>query len=521
MLAGLRKLEYTKPIDFVTWMNKAEKFKTGRINIFIGQNGSGKSTVIDVIDSFRESRKISNLQRENLPVDHLSCFVIKTDDNMFVGLFSMHGWDEIKTIQVKDFKHNVCSTDEVPWRDHAMTPCKNFQTKIIDKSKLNIEYYDNYNNKIDNLENLVGELNKISRDLPGLVSSRCNDPEQLCIDIHTLEARKNSPISVSEADGYLDIWLDDDDAQTNTVRAIDLPSGWRAYACILSWLKNLPQNSIALLEEPETHLHPILQRRLAQRVGVISEEKNIQLFITTHSPTFINVEKWGSFEPNLFSAQNSKLSCVKNFSQTRNILDEMGVKASDILQSNGVIWVEGPSDRIYINTWLRDWCKKNNKRIYTEDINYSFSFYGGSILSNFSMIPSCSHINILNINQNFFMVIDRDLSFEDGSDVPKNVISTKSKIINEINQINRKTCGYWITKPYTIEGYLPEDVLYTYFIIDENTTKITLKPESPPKTKIATIFSNLSYEQRIRVFDEEELAKKIENVYEFITLWNR
>lgn len=30
------------------------------------------------------------------------------------------------------------------------------------------------------------------------------------------------------------------------------------------------------------------------------------------------------------------------------LLDDLGFKASDLLQSNCVIWVEGPSDRIYI-----------------------------------------------------------------------------------------------------------------------------------------------------------------------------
>lgn len=34
-------------------------------------------------------------------------------------------------------------------------------------------------------------------------------------------------------------------------------------------------------------------------------------------------------------------------------LDDLGVKASDLLQANGIIWVEGPSDRAYIHLKIR------------------------------------------------------------------------------------------------------------------------------------------------------------------------
>ncbi len=40
---------------------------------------------------------------------------------------------------------------------------------------------------------------------------------------------------------------------------------------------------------------------------------------------------------------------VEHFLDKNSILSDIGFKASDILQANGVIWVEGPSDRIYIN----------------------------------------------------------------------------------------------------------------------------------------------------------------------------
>lgn len=58
-----------------------------------------------------------------------------------------------------------------------------------------------------------------------------------------------------------------------------------------------------------------------------------------------------------------------------NIINEIksriGVKASDLLQSNCVIWVEGPSDRIYIKKWIELFDGHNLE----EGLDYQFIYY--------------------------------------------------------------------------------------------------------------------------------------------------
>jgi hypothetical protein len=44
-----------------------------------------------------------------------------------------------------------------------------------------------------------------------------------------------------------------------------------------------------------------------------------------------------------------------------------------------VIWVEGPSDRIYIRHWL-----KLADAHLTEEVHFSIMFYGGKLLSHLS-----------------------------------------------------------------------------------------------------------------------------------------
>jgi putative ATP-dependent endonuclease of OLD family len=63
-------------------------------------------------------------------------------------------------------------------------------------------------------------------------------------------------------------------------------------------------------------------------------------------------------------------------------LEDLGYHASDLLQSNGVIWVEGPTDRLYLLKWLELTGLKAK-----EDLDFTIMFYGGRLLSHLSFGP--------------------------------------------------------------------------------------------------------------------------------------
>ena len=46
------------------------------------------------------------------------------------------------------------------------------------------------------------------------------------------------------------------------------------------------------------------------------------------------------------------------------------------MQANSVIWVEGPTDRIYLNHWIQP-----VDPALKEGLHYSIMFYGGRLLS--------------------------------------------------------------------------------------------------------------------------------------------
>ncbi len=64
-------------------------------------------------------------------------------------------------------------------------------------------------------------------------------------------------------------------------------SGTRHLAMILQGLVGLPQGSVMLIEEPELSLHPEALHRLMDRIREAADSGKIQLFVSTHSPRVV------------------------------------------------------------------------------------------------------------------------------------------------------------------------------------------------------------------------------------------
>lgn len=222
----------------------------------------------------------------------------------------------------------------------------------------------------------------------------------------------------------------------------------------------LSEKSVVCIEEPEIHLHPYLQRKF---IDLINKTDNIY-FITTHSNVFFDYNKNISIYHVNHNRVKTSVSHVNSDEKFYSILEDLGYKASDLLQTNGIIWVEGPSDRIYLKKWIKLLGKD-----FIEGIHYTIMFYGGRLLSHVSMekqqFLTDEYISLLRINKNAMIIIDSDKI-----DPEDQINETKKRIENETEEGN---C--WITKGREIENYLTE-----------NTVNAWLKREYPdiPESEI-------------------------------------
>lgn len=215
------------------------------------------------------------------------------------------------------------------------------------------------------------------------------------------------------------------------------------------------KNIILLLEEPEINLHP---HALSSLYKIIEEEFNdFQIIITTHSSILIDqgFKRWKIFNAIREKTGTSKIECCKTQNIRLNMLDELGAKASHLLLSNAVIWVEGPSDVNYIRNWIKKSSDLNESDEIEEGIHFSFQMYGGSNIKNHSveLEPRYAEdlISIVNLSHYAIIVFDND---------NRNLDNRKagiSKIIEEANK--NKRIFLWETRGREIENYIPNDLM--------------------------------------------------------------
>lgn len=214
------------------------------------------------------------------------------------------------------------------------------------------------------------------------------------------------------------------------------------------------ENFIFAFEELENNLHPALQRRLLNYIAAQAQEKGFLVFLTTHSSVAIDIFNTQPYAQILHVTHDGAVaSCktIKAYVERSGVLDDLDVRASDLLQANGIIWVEGPSDRIYINRWIGLW----SDGALLEGNHYQCVFYGGRLLAHLSGDAPDDEgdegVSILRVNRHAIVVIDSD---KRSRATPIN--ATKKRVKQEIEGVGGIA---WITNGREIENYLTPTIL--------------------------------------------------------------
>ncbi|NYI70648.1 putative ATPase [Naumannella cuiyingiana] len=286
---------------------------------------------------------------------------------------------------------------------------------------------------------------------------------------------------------------------------------------VLAAAATVTSKTLVCLEEPETNLHPLLQKKL---VRYLTDETDNQYVIATHSSHLLDDSRASAYHIRL-TEDGSVSQLARRPHELVEICHDLGYRPSDLLQANCVVWVEGPSDRIYIRRWLELLDPE-----LAEGIDYTIMFYGGRLLSHLSVSEDALHqfISLRALNRSSAIVIDSD---KETSRARLN--ATKRRIQKEFQSSYPAPGHAWVTKCYTIENYIPEDTLRRSVAnvhpnrdlspIGQWSNPLPSRPGEPSfdKISIASTAADLLTSDSLDVFD---LRLQVKTLSEFIRAAN-
>ena len=200
----------------------------------------------------------------------------------------------------------------------------------------------------------------------------------------------------------------------------DLGDGLQQVIIITSAAFLEQENSIFFIEEPEACLHPGLLRKLAL---FLLNHTNHQYVATTHSNHLLDLaESHSEVIIHRVSKKNNQDGngfFIQECTKDREILADLGVRASSVYLANSTIWVEGITDRLYLKVIMKKYLnsleegpKKTLFEGYLENYHYAFVEYQGGTLGHWGFDDdddTTERLNASRLCADAFLLADGDI----------------------------------------------------------------------------------------------------------------
>jgi predicted ATP-dependent endonuclease of OLD family len=458
-IKGFKAIQGEKPLELKN---------LAKVNYLVGPNGSGKSSVLETLQLFKTFKTNQilkkftyNTQNTNIYLKNLFSGIKNTfhleieftgcPDSLVIKKDLKFDYDLEKIFEFKDLSVSVAIISNNFYEKVTPLIISRLEKFLIDRDNplFNRVRFTPRNLHPDSFENLdiMGSLYVYSLYSDNFIKPQHNEPLKGQEIIKSL-TRLWPFITPTSHIGIPTLQPSRIDSQSyigvgnRQIPFENIASGYSKYSLLESFLNSIDNtcNLSILIEEPETHLHANLQKKLPFLFNeVIHKNQNIQFFISTHSPFIVNAaleqddQKVYHLKDGrcLNSDGISKKSLEKTeekISSIYSIHGGLGMVPSDLLFANCMIWVEGPTDAIYIEFWLRKYCEENTKdqKQLKKGFDYDFSLFGGASAENFYLLEDDYEFefdkekedqqnkifDMLKIHPKSFVVMDNDWNQE-------------------------------------------------------------------------------------------------------------
>jgi len=368
----------------------------GAVNVFIGRNNSGKSSILDAL-CFSRCAFDYRILGELLPLLLLrrraaerSVYVLKnfwhgynTGNNIIFGLeFGNNERIHIETSYVSDTEFNIFLSDPSkkvpdldPSRDYFFSQTRRLNDETAYSSHGSIDQfvkaYPRFGHYLSELtlidDYLARKLESLETNIFHRILETRLDKRivQGLNDIYGVGAEGLVYIPVSAATKAFRLAI----AMPEQALHIDeLGDGTKYMTNILS-LCLLLENSALLIEEIESHQHFEAMSKFVLSLIKTAKEKNVQLFITTHSLEVIQIlsQLPKEYDIRFFHVEkpiDGKLVPRQLKAVDTQLLSDLGVDLRNLEAYRRFVVVEGDEDE----TFLKNLFQKYNRNL--EEIGY-------------------------------------------------------------------------------------------------------------------------------------------------------
>jgi len=132
----------------------------------------------------------------------------------------------------------------------------------------------------------------------------------------------------------------------------DLGTGVEQLLLTVVAAETAADGALIVVEEPESHLHPEAQRRLLHHM--LRWAERLTLVVSTHSSIFLDRASQSDVSVILVRRSGGVSKAETADPSYADVLENLGVRLSDVLSAERILAVEGPSDVEILRVWFEE-----------------------------------------------------------------------------------------------------------------------------------------------------------------------